>query len=142
MVNVEKIQEEYDELKILYRQLTLSDDSNGNLMLLGYLYFKAGYKSYPNLEDGFHVDIFIPSTYPHDIPLVKEVGGRIPDSFHRNSDGALCLGLPIQVKRKFLTKPTLLNFINIVSFPSYIHIVILKDLEKCLLAKLHMVFQD
>jgi len=117
VVNIKRIQEEYDELKILYRQLTLVEHSNGNWMLLDYLAFRADYGLKPIIEDGFHVDIDIPATYPNDIPTVKEVGGRIPDDFHRNANGVLCLGLPIQVKRKFLTQPTLLNFITSCLIP-------------------------
>lgn len=112
MVSINKIQEEYDELKKSYPQLYLTNIDNGNWMLLGYLSFNADYKLTLDLEDGFHLDVFIPTTYPNDVPRVQEVGGRIPNDFHRNSDGELCLGLPIQVKRKFLSQPTLLNFIN------------------------------
>ncbi len=48
--------------------------------------------------DSFLIRMHLPQDYPRSIPIVHEIGGRIPKSvdFHINTgtDGSLCLGVP------------------------------------------------
>ena len=53
------------------------------------------------IEDGIAIDNFLiaielPASYPIGIPVVRELGGRIPNhpDFHVFANGTLCLGLP------------------------------------------------
>jgi hypothetical protein len=64
------------------------------------------------MKDEYFIEITIPSNYPVKIPQAREVGGRIPHTFHTNLDGNLCLGAPIKNSKAFSKKKTLLGFIE------------------------------
>ncbi|MGH9336403.1 MAG: hypothetical protein ACRD21_21915 [Vicinamibacteria bacterium] len=46
--------------------------------------------------DRYQVSIELPTEYPRSLPIVREVGGRIPwkPDFHVNADGTACVMLP------------------------------------------------
>jgi hypothetical protein len=43
---------------------------------------------------------------------VRELAGRIPESFHQMADGALCLGSPLRLKAELAKAPTLRDFVD------------------------------
>jgi len=49
--------------------------------------------------DRYNLEIILPHDYPHSLPQVREVAGRIPrtQDRHVNPEGTLCLGVPEQV---------------------------------------------
>jgi hypothetical protein len=49
--------------------------------------------------ESFLIQIDLPNGYPHELPKVFEIGGRIPKDLdhHVNRDGSLCLGVPDQL---------------------------------------------
>jgi hypothetical protein len=63
------------------------------------------------IKDSYLVQIAFPDNYPQNHPTVKEIGGRIPNNYHRNGD-EFCLGVPSEVYLKFVENPTLLHFIR------------------------------
>lgn len=65
-----------------------------------------------DIEDDFQVEIDIPPEYPNVIPTVKEVGGRIPDDYHRLTNGNLCLGTVAELYLSFTKNPTLLHYVQ------------------------------
>jgi len=61
--------------------------------------------------ESFLVRIYLPNGYPHELPKVFEIGGRIPKDLdlHVNRDGSLCLGVPdelwLEMKGQFEIGP-------------------------------------
>lgn len=92
--------------------LRLKPSPNGRVQLAGVLGFSAEKPGLERIEDAFQVEIAVPAGFPKELPVVKEVGGRIPDNYHRNSDGGLCLGSPTQQLLAFVSTPTLPSFVE------------------------------
>jgi len=88
----------------------------GFIVLIGSLGFSASFMNYP-IEDTYKVNIFFPKDYPKSIPFTKEMGSRIDHSFHTNSDGTLCLGVPLEIYNKFQRKPCLHTYIETLLVP-------------------------
>ena len=73
-----------------------------------------------SIIDGFNIEIEIPQDFPKRVPLVREVGGRVPrkPERHINDDGSACLFIPMEKAKWFptekMTNPEILrNFINV-----------------------------
>lgn len=107
---------QFAEVSQKYRNLKLKEGEDGSGLVTGNLYFSASYNN-ECLEDNFLIELKIPTDYPEQLPMVKETGGRIPQSFHHHDSGTLCLGVPSQVKMKFQENPTLLRFIDEAIIP-------------------------
>lgn len=108
--------EQFLELTAKHRNLVLGEASDGRYMLRGRIGFTSSAKDH-TIQDCYDVEIVIPSCYPDLVPLVTEVGGRIPDDFHRHPDKSLCLAAPIEQKRKFDKTKTLLGFVDTLVVP-------------------------
>lgn len=64
--------------------------------------------------DRYQVAIELPAGYPRDLPVVREVAGRIPwkPDFHVNSDGTACVLLPDDRWRCFPEGAPFLRFLD------------------------------
>lgn len=64
--------------------------------------------------DRFRVRIELPSSYPRDLPIVRETGGRIPwtEDRHINPDGTACAMMPEERYRVWPTGSTLRDFLD------------------------------
>ena len=61
--------------------------------------------------DSFELEIVLPSGFPNDLPVVRELGHKIPASgFHVNPDGTLCLGSYLRLKKLLFESPDLVSF--------------------------------
>jgi len=92
-------------------------DSEYPILLTGWVDFLT---SNDGTVERFDLEIRIPSTYPDDPPLAYENCGRIPsgnDRWHRHVDGSLCLGSPIEVRRRFFGEPSLNGYIKALVLP-------------------------
>lgn len=72
----------------------------GFLRFEGEIRFRAAPSGLPVIEDAYRLRIDIPWSFPADIPVVTELGGRIPredEAAHLNSNGSLCLGAPVRL---------------------------------------------
>lgn len=72
----------------------------GVVRVQGDLAFCADFEGGPVIEDVFHVRIDVPRTFPNAVPLVHELGGRIPRDIDHHvfpSSGTLCLGSPFRL---------------------------------------------
>ena len=106
------ILEQFDVLRSAYPELNLRRE--GSVWFIeGVLNFSAQYAGLP-IDDNYSILVFLPDNYPDDIPIAFETTGRIPKDFHKlhTPNGALCLGEPIAVIRKFMKEPSLLGYIN------------------------------
>ncbi|GHT78499.1 hypothetical protein FACS1894130_05180 [Spirochaetia bacterium] len=80
-------------------------------LLQGKYQFHRRYKDI-EYKDIFELELTFLNDYPDSIPIVKEIGGRIPPDFHRNMDGELCLTTPAELYGIFSKEPTLENYIE------------------------------
>ncbi len=66
------------------------------------------------IEDEYKIKLHIPKNYPKNMISAYEAGGRIspaPDN-HRNSDGTLCTGLPVEVARILAPNYRLIDYVE------------------------------
>lgn len=70
------------------------------------------------IEDRYDIEIRVHDEYPSWPPSVWEIGGKISDDYgHFMEAGNLCLGAPVEVRRRFAHNPTLFAFINDLVIP-------------------------
>lgn len=74
--------------------------------------FSTKYKNYDRIIDSYRLKINIPPKYPKELPVVKEIGNKIPHrgEYHVNNDGSLCLGSRLRLLWKISKNPTLCGF--------------------------------
>uniref|UniRef100_UPI00405677A0 SEC-C domain-containing protein n=1 Tax=Candidatus Electrothrix sp. TaxID=2170559 RepID=UPI00405677A0 len=115
---IEKIvYDHFYDLKSQYNGLHLTRDKNGEYSVNGILAFSASYTDV-TIEDQFKICIDIPKQYPSAPPSVREIGGRISSDFHVNPGiNTLCLGSPLEVKRKFFVEKNLVGFVELLLIP-------------------------
>lgn len=82
-------------------------------VLRGRFAFTACHREAGEIEDAFELEIEIPAAFPQEVPVVAEIGGRIPRDadYHVNtSDNTLCLGSPLRLRQLLAEDPTLTGF--------------------------------
>ena len=86
--------------------------TSGKLRICGIIGFCMDHNS-RTIEDTYQVEIHIPNDYPESPPTAFETGNKIDKSFeHFMTDGSLCLGAPLEIRKNFLQHKRLLRFIN------------------------------
>ncbi|HBI74028.1 MAG TPA: hypothetical protein DDY59_12695 [Lachnospiraceae bacterium] len=116
-MNRASVQEMFLELQSRYRRLSLEDLGEPNGMhIQGILDFSGRGKN-ELIEDSFEILILVPESFPSLPPSTKEVGGRIPTTFHQFKDGLLCLGAPLYIRMTFFQNPSLLGYIEDLVIP-------------------------
>ncbi len=106
------ITEHYKELNSVFSDLQLKRNGDGRFYLVGNLSFTCSHND-KTIRDDYDIEILIPEDYPRNPPKVKEISNKIPrnkDNHVYPSDGTLCLGAPLAVKRTFAQERTLLWF--------------------------------
>jgi len=104
--------DQMEEVQTEHPGLGLLRDTDGKLCVRGPVGFTMDYDGRP-IEDTYEVEIIIPDDFPDSPPTAKETAGAIPDDFHQfKSSGTLCLGAPVEVRRRFAEHRTLISFIN------------------------------
>lgn len=75
----------------------------------------------------YAIEIEVPTTFPEQPPIVKEVGRQIPHSpdYHVNPGGSLCMGSPLALQRALRQWPDLQSFLSRTLRP-YLYAVTLK----------------
>lgn len=99
-----------------------------SLLLEGTFQFSARPANGVEITDSYSLSIAVPPEFPHDIPLVRETGGRIPDDYkHHVNPGVqtLCLGSPIRLLRAISRCPSLVGFARSCLVP-YLYAVSVK----------------
>jgi len=82
-------------------------------VLRGRFAFTAAHRDAGEVKDEFDLEIEIPPSFPREVPLVTETGGRIPkeaDSHVNPADGTLCLGSPLRLLRLLAEQPSMIGF--------------------------------
>ena len=105
------IRNQFDELREKYPGLYLTYHNKAAWSISGLLYFVASYEG-QEIEDKYSIELLVWNNFPNSIPLAKEIGGRIPKTFHHYENDGLCLGAPLAIRQTFRQEPTLLGFTN------------------------------
>lgn len=113
-----ELEQQIAELQGVHKGLTSRTELGGQVLLAGALPFEASAAGLETIADSFEIELAIPPDYPRALPVVRERAERIaPDYSHRYTNGALCLGVPVEERRLFLAQPTLLGFVNRLVVP-------------------------
>ena len=117
MVVTESIRERYsrwrlDELLLRHPGLRIVPSRGDGLTLSGDIGFRLRGPSHGPIEDTYSVEFHVPPNFPEALPTAREMGGRIPDTFHKLEGGWLCLGAPTALRMKLTLSPTLPTFVD------------------------------
>ena len=105
---------------IAHPGLKLLPAGGDEVVLAGELRFAATNRDKALIEDSYSVQLRIPRSYPKcGLPRVFETGARIPATYHRLSDGSLCLGAPTRLRRILLQRPSISDFIKEAVVPYF-----------------------
>lgn len=105
------IEDQFNVLQDKYQTLSIEKTASADYLIFGVITFQSLYKDL-TINGVFTLEILIPHDYPKELPTVNEVGGLIPDDFHRYRNKTLCLGIPSDIRSLFLAAPTLLGFVE------------------------------
>jgi hypothetical protein len=101
-----------DRLLDRFPALAIRPSPIGYLVLGGDLAFSAQSDNVGAVDDSFLIEIRVPESYPVALPTVFERGGRIPTTYHKMTDGSLCLGSELAVRSKLSRAADLVSFIE------------------------------
>ncbi len=106
--------EKWELYSLLQNQmgLALRPSHNGETVIAGELEFTARQPDYEDITDTYEIEIRVPQDFPRSVPAVRELGGRIPKSFHTHTDRTLCLGSPVRLQLEISKAPTLPEFVR------------------------------
>ena len=109
---------EIAELQAVHKGLKKTQKNEGEVVLEGTLLFEAEPEGFASITDSFEITMRIPDVYPDNLPRITETGGKIDSDYeHVFTNGTLCLGVPIEMRRIFGQEPTLLGFVNRLVIP-------------------------
>lgn len=111
-VNPELLSDLKNQLATFYPSLHIFNE-NGKIYIRGNFPIKD--KENQKLIDEFKIEIEIPNTYPLDMPLVRETGGKIPKTLDRHffyPSRTACLFLPEERYIYFPETSTIFDFIE------------------------------
>src|SRR5881396_554249 len=104
-LQVESLLDQHGGLRIVPSR---SDD----LILCGTLRFHVSGPEGEIIEDEYEVEVRVRPEFPRTLPTAREIGGRIPKTFHKLLGDLLCLGAPTQIRLKLTLTPTIPAFVN------------------------------
>lgn len=97
--------------------LRLAPSSDDSIRVTGRLRFIAYAREFETIEDNYELEMSVPPSFPKEVPLVWEIGGRIPMDWHRNPDKSLCLGSPTAVRLMAIEAGNMVKFVEILVVP-------------------------
>lgn len=101
-----------DELLGKYPGPRLRPAAAGTLRIAGTLEFSAEARNRPRVSDRYVISLQVAPSFPRSIPVVREMEGRISESFHQMSGGELCLGSPTRIRLILAEAPSLCSFVE------------------------------
>jgi len=110
----ELIMQHFEELQNMFSGLQLKEDADGKFIVAGNISFTASHDG-KAIKDDYDIEMSIPDDYPQNPPTVKETSNKIPknkDNHVYPSNGTLCFGAPLAVKRTFAQERNLLWFVK------------------------------
>ncbi|MCO6437320.1 MAG: SEC-C domain-containing protein [Phycisphaerae bacterium] len=101
-----------DALLAKYRGLALAPHAGLGVAIAGDIAFTAEPCGLEAITDAYAIRIEVPATFPRKLPRVWERGGRIPRTFHKLAENALCLGSMIRLRMMVGMAPTVIEFVD------------------------------
>jgi hypothetical protein len=101
-----------EELLRKYPGLRLLPTVDEDLRIAGTLEFSAQSFGLEYITDQYEIAMSVASSFPQSVPVVREVGGRVPKDFHKMTGGELCLGSPTRLRLILSDTSSLLLFIE------------------------------
>lgn len=107
------------EFLCFYPEMAIRPVADDRLHLEGQFGFTAQTVEHGQIADSYHLHVSVPPGFPRELPVVHELGNRIPRNglYHANADGSLCLGSRLRVLSKLSKSPTLLGFADRCMIP-------------------------
>lgn len=95
-----------------FPSMMLRPSPQHHVVLRGQFEFTAQASGMDVVSDSFEIEIVVPPDFPESVPVIKELGERIPrrDDNHLNCAGELCLGSPLRLLVMLSEEPTLTGF--------------------------------
>jgi len=106
-----------DDVLRKYDGLRLTPSRNGSIILAGVLRFRVQGPTHGPIDDAYTVRIRVPLSFPKNVPVAWETGGRIPTDYHTMRDGSLCLGAELEQRIILTESPTLPTFVEKLLIP-------------------------
>jgi hypothetical protein len=109
------------EFLLAYPEMHIKPSLRSELILHGIFKFSTKYENFERIIDSYHIIIEVPSKYPREIPIIKEIGKKIrrEAEYHVNPDGSLCLGSRIRLKYMISKNPSLYDFAKLCLEPYF-----------------------
>lgn len=107
---------EINELIERYPGLALYNESQTGFFIRGDLHFNASFGK-TALEEIYEIEIVVPPGYPENIPTVKELSDKVEIKTHIFSNGSLCLGSPLRIRKLFSKQKNLVGFVEYCILP-------------------------
>lgn len=117
-----------EDFLLAYPGMSLQPIRDDRVVLSGVFSLSAESVHHGLVNDSFELRIEVPSTFPKDLPVVYELGGRIPreNRYHVNlGDCSLCLGSRLRLLAILARVPTLAGFAKYCLVP-YLYAISLK----------------
>jgi hypothetical protein len=103
---------EIAELLARYEGLHILPSIGTTTSIVGTIAFRAEGRATPLIEDSYEVRIEVPENVPERMALVWETAGRIPATFHRLDNRALCLGSRVRLRLQMAGSSSVLRFVE------------------------------
>jgi len=103
----------------IHKRMRIACTEKDWTVLQGHYELNAQYQGSAKIQDVFHLEIIVPLHFPKAIPVVYELGGKIPreSKYHVFVGGSLCMGSPLRLKMILYKEPSLLTFSEKVLTP-------------------------
>ena len=108
---------EVDALLERYSGLRIEPSRGQDLVLSGTLAFLVVGPARETIEDQYDIRISVHPDFPTVLPRVRELGGRIPETYHKLVGDFLCLAAPTELRWKLRLRPTLPRFVEAFVIP-------------------------
>jgi hypothetical protein len=103
---------EIAELLARYDGLRLLPSIGMTTRIAGTLSFRAEGRTTQSIEDSYDIRIEVPHEFPERMALAWETGGRIPATYHKLDNAALCLGSRVRLRLQTADSPSVLRFVE------------------------------
>lgn len=94
-----------------YPSLKKEEVTTNTITLSGYLEFSLEYEGF-NIYKNIFLKIVINNDYPISLPKVYDIENVLLKDFHKNSDGSLCLGTELEIRKELFHDFSLKNWIE------------------------------
>jgi hypothetical protein len=106
------LRSEVAELLARYKGLRLLPSVAMATRIVGTLTFRAEGRTTESIEDSYELRIEVPDDFPEHMALAWETGGRIPATYHKLDNGALCLGSRVRLRLQMDGSRSVLRFVE------------------------------